>query len=96
MNNDRKIEFEIDGENYYLNTNLPDDYIESLIKYLNRHIEEYPQYARLDRRKRALLASINIINDYWQYRFRSLFRINRIINKIDDFLYYESKENKDR
>lgn len=90
---DRRLEIDINGEKYFIRTDLPQEYIESLIDHLNKYTEKYPQYKELDRRKRALLASVNILNDYWQYRIRNLFRIRKVIDKLDNYLYYENNSN---
>lgn len=93
MDMNRRLEFRIDGEDYYLNTNLPEEYVESLIISFNKYMDGYPQYKALNTRKRAVLSSINIMNDLTQYKILTLIKLGRLIEKIDDHIYYENKKN---
>ncbi len=92
MKAERKLEISIKGKTYYLSTDLPPEYITHLAEYINRYIEQYPQYAKLDEGQRAVLSSINIMNDYWQYRIRNLIRTEKIINRIDGYLIHENNK----
>ncbi len=93
MSNEQKLEIKIKGERYYLNTDLPEEYIKHLIEYMNKYIERYPQYRKLDERQRAVLSSINILNDYWQYKIKNLIRTEKLINRIDSYLIHEDNKN---
>jgi len=85
-----RIDICIDGSTYFLETDLPGEYLDSIVSSVNRHVRACVQNDSIDKKGRVTITALNIMNEYWQYRIGLMYRVYNLIKKLEHIDIYEN------